>query len=346
MNTIAPVQAAQGRKRSRPVLPGLGFGAIACLSALLLVAGFLGHYAAALDSFSHFRVHLGLAAIVAGLAATALCRRRARLVLGIVPLLVGIYAVFTVLPFLTDLGETIAHQGDGANASGDRGAAASAEEALTLLQMNLLYKAETAPALRTIRQASADFVTLQEASPRWIEALGATGDLYPHRATCANAQLSSSVLILSKHPFDGAVICRERLRFVAGTVVLENGHRVTIGSAHLFWPWPHGQRWQLHALSPELEALPSPLLVGGDFNAVPWSASVRKFAAASATSPVRHIGATFAPAFLPAAWKAWVGLPIDNVLVSEEILVQSAETLAPTAADHLPVQVRFAIADD
>ena len=60
---------------------------------------------------------------------------------------------------------------------------------------------------------------------------------------------------------------------------------------------------------------------------------------------VQGIGPSFMLAALPAVPADLFGLPIDNILASSEIHVVEVRTLAPTSSDHLPVLLRFTIAD-
>ena len=71
---------------------------------------------------------------------------------------------------------------------------------------------------------------------------------------------------------------------------------------------------------------------------------VQSYADATGTKPVTGIGPTWMYRRLPASLARYVGLPIDNVLASDGITALATERLAPTASDHLPVLVRFAVA--
>jgi endonuclease/exonuclease/phosphatase (EEP) superfamily protein YafD len=146
---------------------------------------------------------------------------------------------------------------------------------------------------------------------------------------------------LSRHPFSGGDgICAHREGFLSRTVDV-GGVAMTLGAEHLRWPWPFSQWLHIRALAPELGGLEAPIVIGGDFNAVPWSAAVTTFADLSGTRPVPGVGATWLHPALPEGWRAWVGLPIDHVLVSEDVQILSVTRLPPTASDHLPVLVRF-----
>jgi endonuclease/exonuclease/phosphatase (EEP) superfamily protein YafD len=46
-------------------------------------------------------------------------------------------------------------------------------------------------------------------------------------------------------------------------------------SIHLKWPFPYEQSEQSRVIAHHLQSLDGPVLIGGDFNMVPWGASVR-----------------------------------------------------------------------
>jgi endonuclease/exonuclease/phosphatase (EEP) superfamily protein YafD len=119
------------------------------------------------------------------------------------------------------------------------------------------------------------------------------------------------------------------------------GGGVTIASQHLRWPWPYSQWFHIDALAPALAEAGSPLVIGGDFNAVPWSAAVESYAAASGTEAVGGIGPTWLHPSLPGRWRRVVGLPIDNILVSPGVTITAVSRPMATASDHLPVLVAF-----
>ena len=301
--------------------------AVAAL-ALAVIAGFGGTLAPALDSLGHFRAHLAVLLALASLAALAL---RVRLV-GALGLGVAAAALITVAPFL------VPHRS---------GASASPSRSYSLLQMNVLYRAgDREAALRRVRDAQPDVVTLQEMTPEWRDALASLSDSYPYQFFCRwPGGPTSDAAILSRRPFAaGDRGTCDTMNALSARAVDFDGVAVTIASQHQLWPWPAGQWHRIAALRPTLAALPKPLIVGGDFNAAPWSAAVRTYAAAAGTRPVEGIGPTWFPEVLPAELGRWFGLPLDNVLASDGIAVLGSERLPATGSDHLPVLVRFTLA--
>ena len=100
--------------------------------------------------------------------------------------------------------------------------------------------------------------------------------------------------------------------------------RLQVLSLHLHWPFPYGQRAQVAALSPELAAVPGAVLVGGDFNMVPWGWPLE--AIGLATRTVRA-----GPAWTSFRVKDWLPLSIDHVLAPGSGLVERRPLLG---SDH------------
>jgi len=304
--------------------------ALMLMSLAALAAGFLGRLHPALDSLAHFRVHFILATLA--LAALALlARARGAALAGLIAaLLAGSTVALYALPFGSADDDS---QQDGT---------------ITLLQMNLLYKADLADAILTIEAADPDIVTLQEVTPAHWAALDALD--YAHRVRCETSLLVGTVAILSRLPFSGAVdVCIPEENFLAQAVPF-GGATLNVVSQHLSWPWPYGQAQQIEMVTPTLRGLRAPTVIAGDFNAAPWSKAVRSYARAAGASPVRGIGTTW-PTFTPgrgADVPAWLmriaGLPLDNVLVTPNVAAKAA-ILPATGSDHAPVLVSLTPAD-
>ncbi|TFL17812.1 endonuclease/exonuclease/phosphatase family protein [Jannaschia formosa] len=161
------------------------------------------------------------------------------------------------------------------------------------------------------RLAGVDTATLQEVG----EAIFTLSDLPPewHLEICprpgwvTTAALTRHPVIASGCTPSGAAWIRLRLPEGVGAP----GAELTLVSVHVFWPWPAAgdrQTQQVAGLRAELSALPGPVLLGGDFNQMPWSAAVGTLA--------DSVGAKVAPG-LRATYVDLGGalrLPIDHIL--------------------------------
>ena len=229
---------------------GLGFG---------IVAGFFGDRVYLFDTMAQFRAHAAVALVLvtlilvwAKLYAAALAATSAA-ALGLV----------TVLPFFLPMPPA--------------GPALPGMPRYTLLQMNLRYDApDKSQTLRLIGSRLPDVVTVQEMTGQWEQAFATLIDRYPYQYFCAYPDHDGDAGILSRRPFaeGDAGVCDPFGAFAAKRIDF-NGTQVVIGSQHLRWPWP-GRQWrQVAALAPKLAGLGDPLIIAGDFNSAPWTASVQ-----------------------------------------------------------------------
>jgi endonuclease/exonuclease/phosphatase (EEP) superfamily protein YafD len=294
--------------------------------SIAIAASFAGAEVHALDSVAHFRLHL---AVLAALVGVALLLVR-RWIGALVACAGAVLGLATTLPFVLPA--------EPAPASG---------AVYTMLQMNLRYDApDHAPAIRAVAEMRPDIVTLQEVTREWRDSFQTLEAAYPYQHYCGTYG-DGGTAILSRRPFvsPGITLCRPMDGLATRTIDF-NGRRVVVSALHLDWPWPRTQWREVRRLEPILPKLPAPTLLSGDFNAAPWSASVGTVATAAGARIVPGIGPSFMLAALPAVPTDLFGLPIDNILASSEIRVVEVRTLAPTSSDHLPVLLRFTIADD
>lgn len=179
---------------------------------------------------------------------------------------------------------------------------------VTVYQKNLLFRLEDpAAVIADIRAQDPDLVLLAELSPRNLALPEALADSLPHQAICP-AYPVGAVAVLSRWPLDGGD-CREGMGALAVRVASPSGP-LTVAALHLHWPWPSAQQQQVQQLLPWLAALPQPALVGGDFNAVPGSRTVRRIEAATGTARAGPLRPTFLLQDL-------LPISIDHVLVPQ-----------------------------
>ena len=293
-----------------------------------LIGGHLNGLHPALDSLSHFRLHLA----VVGVALAFL--------LALLRNLLGA-AALGVISFLS-FGLTV-----WPSVAANKQATAADGPTYRLVQANLRFDNRTPEAfLRLVAQARPDVITLQEVSDVWLPKLQAINAAYPHQLVCPGTNRVGGVAILSRRPFAqrGISTCAN-----AGALAVQsvdfNGTIVTVTSVHLKWPWPHGQAQQLAAMEAqfrEIKAAEAPTLIGGDLNATPWSQTAGSIANATATQILLQWRGTWLLPVLPDAWVTFAGLPIDNIL-SGGLTLQSAKTLHNIGSDHRPLLIEFTL---
>ena len=178
---------------------------------------------------------------------------------------------------------------------------------VTLYQKNLLFRlADPAPLLADIRAAAPDVLTLQEVTPRHRAILQALDDILPTRLWCPFAPVGG-VAVASRWPaIPGTETCGGGDGYAAVRVRTPDGP-LWLVSVHLHWPWPRIQPAQVSRIVPVLRAMDGPVLMGGDFNMVPWGHAVRRLARAARLGRIGRAHNSF-PRFGPLA-----PLPIDLV---------------------------------
>jgi endonuclease/exonuclease/phosphatase (EEP) superfamily protein YafD len=117
-------------------------------------------------------------------------------------------------------------------------------------------------------------------------------------------------------------------------------------SLHLHWPFPYQQPDQVKWLLPILEALDDPVLIGGDFNMVPWSYTLKSVARATDTKLSGYAGGTFELSYVYqdndlATWMPL--LPIDHILVPASGPAVSLERRPQLGSDHYGLLGEFVL---
>ncbi|PHQ99935.1 MAG: endonuclease [Marinosulfonomonas sp.] len=265
------------------------------------------------DSLAVFR---GPLAVVGGISALILVRLKPKGA-GVVAAVLVVWSAYTVLaPKL---------------------AFSSALDApYALYQKNMRFDmASTVPLQGDILEHNPDFVTLQEVSANNLPILASLKEQYPAQVFCSFAGVGG-VAVAARWPMvAGSGRCEEASGMAA--MQLETPHGpVWLVSLHLHWPYPMGQAAQVRALVPMLVALEGPVVLGGDFNMVPWSHTMRSITAATDTQRVGAPKYTF--------WLAkYYSLPIDHVLINTNSRPADTWKRPQLGSDHNGVLARFYI---
>lgn len=292
-----------------------------------------------LDLFSHFAGHsVGL--LLAG-ALTLLVRSRRWLVLA-----ASCVAVFTLPAFYAYT-----------NSVSFGSARASSEQTLKILSFNVLFLNDDQAAIEAaIRRADADVVILSEYHLAKQLMLTRLRDVYPHQLSCAYAGMDKynadcDVALLSKLAFtDGKAGSENGMRMAYATFE-RNGTKFAVLGAHLALPMTRYMRilgapvpvpglsrqWtQLNVLARTVQRFSIPVIVGGDFNATPWSQVIRQF---RADTGLRSAGAWF-PTW-PARPIALPQFAIDQFFISHEIRMKNVRLGESAGSDHYGIIGEF-----
>lgn len=299
-----------------------------------LVAGFLGAWHPALDSFAHFRAHLAPALVVAALPALFVPGIRR---VGMAALLFGAAALASTVPGVALPG--ISPVSAAFQAKDEKSAV------YRLLQLNLRFDNRTPEkVLSLVGRLSPDVITLNEVSRYWTPKLALLEKAYPYRILCAIDSNVGATAVLSRRPFADGTQTACHVEGSMSTATIDFGGRpVAVAALHLEWPWPFEQPQQIGRMAPHLAALGPTALVAGDLNAAPWSHAVRRVAAAGGLTRAPAAGPTWLWRRLPVAFRPWIGLTIDHVFAKGGIAVHSVTIAEPVGSDHAPLLVEFSL---
>ena len=218
-----------------------------------IVLGLLQNFHPAMDSFSHFRLHLIVVLVISCVILVFVSRRSTRTV--------------ALLLAALGIGWLFVDFSKGPAETGERGA-------VRLAQFNLNFRNRVMDQVgQALIDNDVDLVMLQEVTAKHEAALRGLS-AFPHQTHCSFRDFVGAVSILSKYPLSG-INCVKGQGLVTALVELPDG-AVTVGSIHTFWPWPYRQHAQVDKWVSELRKTWGPMIIAGDFNAAPWSHAVAK----------------------------------------------------------------------
>lgn len=280
----------------RVVLPVL-----AALAGLTVAAGYGGRWVAASDLLTLIRVPAAISLLVLGAVLPGWWKVPA----------VGMAVVVLVAWALPRF-------------SGGEGTAD-----LTLYQKNVLFSNRMIDELAAdIRESGADVVTLQEIGSNMTKLLNRLKDAYPTQVSCRK-EWRNTPAVLSRLPHAGEEFCDETTRVAALQVESDRGP-VWVASVHLGYPWPAGEQFsQARKIAVMLEALDGPVIVGGDFNNLPWSGAVARVSEAAGGKPL-------------GPWRPTRWVPLWSLLKRAAV-----EDYKPEAAQHagwIPIAIDHVVA--
>jgi endonuclease/exonuclease/phosphatase (EEP) superfamily protein YafD len=214
---------------------------------------------------------------------------------------------------------------------------------LRLLVINVQHgNEEYAKVTRLIALTDPDVVGVTELTPAWASELGTVLEDYPSRQLEPHegaygiglySKLPLTAADTERFPSDGppTVIATVRIAGQSVALVLTHVHTPFAGTIHAR---------HLQALAEARGRLETRLAVCGDFNAVPWSWALRRFAGATELRSTHRgygLGGTWP------AGSALLRLPIDNCLVSEGLTLLDRRVGPSVGSDHLPLIVDLGV---
>lgn len=216
---------------------------------------------------------------------------------------------------------------------------------LRVMTANLLFtNTDAASFAQAVRARDPDVLVVQERVPFWVDAIERTlGSQY---ALIASSPASNTAIYLrngrqscpvpdlrtpiAENAALGCVLVADLPVLVLGV----HAPRAKDSLAEV------GRTTSLAAYRATLGEAGMPRIVAGDFNASPLAPSMAEFLRQTAVDMPAEPGVWFAASW-PAAAPA-VGVRIDHVLVSGDLVAQVAGVGPPIGSDHLPVTVDVA----
>lgn len=208
---------------------------------------------------------------------------------------------------------------------------------ITFYQKNLLSKAwPRYPLADEIIASGAEIVTLQEVSDHNRQFLAKLFEQYPVAVTCKFRPAQDVAVLTSLQVVEGSKFCLDGAGLAGVRVRAPDGQLFWALSVHLEWPFPYDQARQSQIIAARIAELDGPVLIGGDFNMVPWGSSVRRIERAAGN---RHLG-PYRNTFNMGGW--YLPLPQDMVLVPETA-DGSVELRPYIGSDHLGLLARIGL---
>ncbi|MEZ4471963.1 MAG: endonuclease/exonuclease/phosphatase family protein [bacterium] len=298
------------------------FLAIATLGGLTL--GELGRWHWLADLANHFRAQAALPAALA-LALAALARDR-------LALLLALPAVFSVTLALVPL---------------YRADAPSTGAPLRLFLANVnRTTGDPAAVAAQISASEADVIGLVEVDDRWLDALAPALSPWPHRLTQTRED-NFGLALYSRLPLrDTRAILSLPTPALRATVDVAGA---PVGLLLVHPPPPVSgaiaaeRDASLRGFVEARAALPARAILLGDLNATPWSVPFRRLLVDGPFREGRDATGAGPVGTWPAQLPGFLRIPIDHILTSGPLAVETFQAGAPNGSDHLPVRATVVV---
>jgi len=221
-----------------------------------------------------------------------------------------------------------------------------ATESFVVMSLNLRHGAAD-PQQMLAAAASADIVVLPEATPESARRLAAVGwrDRFPH-VVGDPLRTGPGSPIYSRYPLtDPEALPRSAFPQWAATAAVPEVGPVRVIAAHPCNPFCGDNRWAAEhdtlravatAVPPEL-----PLVLAGDLNAVPDHGPLQALHRTGLTTAADLTGAGWLPTY-PAQSLLPPLLPIDHVVVDDQLTALSVSRIEVAGTDHLGLVAELA----
>lgn len=217
---------------------------------------------------------------------------------------------------------------------------------VSLLQANVLYSnTEFESLFELLDSAEPDIIVLQEVTQAWAAELKRLDGSYPHQVVEARDG-KYGIALLSKYPLTAtATVSSEPLAVPTIIATLDvDGRQLQLIGAHSLVPVGYdgytARNTQLESVAGLIRRSSGARVLVGDLNASMWDLHYRLLEARTGLRNVRRgfgVMPTW-PVLLPFAM-----IPIDHVLVSNDIGVRDVRAGPRIGSDHLPLVVTITL---
>lgn len=312
-------------------------GALAAVFLLASLASLTDSNAGLIRMFDLVRQPM-LYVSVALAALALLLRSRAGFAVAAVFAVVVAIQLVRLYPYLPFAPERVALSDDDDNGS------CFTALSLNVKQANTQYDRVAA----LIEREDPDLLLLMETNGRWMDALEPQLSAYPERVSMP-LENRYGMAFASRIPvIKGRMITNTSANTptLYATLRLPNDSAFEFVGLHPRPPLPGESTEKRDANIARAGAITpgglADVLVMGDFNDVPWSSTTTRFRNDGDYRDPRAGRGTY-PTF-PASM-AFIGWPLDQIMVKNALRVQSFAVLEDVGADHLPVKGRFCLRD-
>ena len=197
--------------------------------------------------------------------------------------------------------------------------------------------------VRLIQKQQADFVIVLELSPQWARALKAVSSAYLYQKILPRSD-NFGIALYSKHLLSNIQIhdfSQNGTPSITANSSI-NGKEVLLIATHPYPPinqsFAEKQKIHFRSISQFVRHSKKPIVVlAGDLNTALWSSSYKNFITTSSLKNTRQ-GYGIIP-----SWQASsiLQIPLDHILISQEVTTKKIEAMPSIDSDHLPIYVEM-----
>lgn len=219
-----------------------------------------------------------------------------------------------------------------------------AESRVRVLVLNVKKGDQVNPeTLALVRQLRPDLFLALETEPEWLRRTAPLRDLFQDVITVPRRD-AWGMALYSRLPVEEAEVrylVDGYVPSIKTAVRLRSGGRIHFYGLHPKPPLMHNPSRgdaELIRAAREIARSPTPAILAGDLNDVPWAKTTQRFQEISGMRDPR-VGRAFDATFWPA--QPVIGWPLDHAFATEGFRVIEFEPMRDVGSDHLPLVAEF-----